>query len=198
MKLKSFFICVGFLLTSFFLYILMTVLISPFSQNYEYTDFISYLFTIFIFALIIYHFKLFIYIKIGKAQKQLFLYLLGIITLGFLSLFVRKSYSLLFSMHFTNLLFVKNIKMIFLAAVFEEILFRGIAFEYLIKKSVNKWVILFFTSLLFGLEHLPGLFYFITTFIFAIFAGIIYLKERNLTYTIVMHSMYNLFWLIFY
>lgn len=197
-EIKKFFICGGFLLTPVLLYILMTILISPFFQNYDNTDFISYLFSIFISAIIIYHLKLYNYIKIGKVKKQLFLYLLGIIILGFLLLFVMKNHSFQFSLHFTKFLFVRYIKTICFAAIFEEILFRGIAFEYLKKKSVNKWVILFFTSLLFGLIHLPGLFYFINTFIFAMFVGVVYLKERNLTYPIAMHSLYNLFWIIFY
>ena len=197
MKLKSFFICGGLLLAPFLLYLLMTVLISPFFQNYYNTDFISSIFSISISAIIIYHFKLYNYIKIGKPLKQLFLYLLGVIILGFLLLFVKANYPFQFSIHFEKHLVVRYIKLICLAPVFEEIIFRGIAFEYLEKKLINKWVILFFTSLLFSFGHLPGLFPFISTFIFAILTGVVYLKERNLTYPIAMHALYNLFWIIF-
>ena len=37
----------------------------------------------------------------------------------------------------------------------------------------------------------------INSFIFALFTGIVYLKERNLIYPIAMHFFYNLFWVFF-
>lgn len=197
MKIKSLIICAVFLLIPVFLYLLATIPINLFFKNYRNTDFFAYIFVIFISSILIYRFKLFKFIRMGIPQKQLFLYLLGIIIIGFLTLFVMNDFSFRFSLNFEKFPVVSYIKLIFLTAIFEEIIFRGIAFEYLKSKSINKWVILLFTSFVFAIVHLPGLFYFINAFILAIFIGIIYLKERNLIYTIVMHSLYNLFWIFF-
>ncbi|MDR1682048.1 MAG: CPBP family intramembrane metalloprotease [Candidatus Symbiothrix sp.] len=197
MKIRSLLICAVVLLIPSFLYLLVTILVGPFFKDFDNTDFISYVFVIFVSSILIYRFKLYQFIKIGIPQKQLFFYVSGIIVLGVLTLFVMNNFSFQFSLNFEKHLIVRYVKIIFLAAIFEEIIFRGITFEYLESKSTNKWIILLFTSLIFGFIHLPGLFYFINAFIFAIFSGIIYLKERNLIYPIIMHSFYNLFWILF-
>lgn len=81
---------------------------------------------------------------------------------------------------------------IIFAPLFEEIIFRGIASEYLLSKNVNKVVIVLVTSFMFGLSHVLGLNYILFFGVFGMLLSIVYLKERNLWYCVILHSLYNI------
>lgn len=81
---------------------------------------------------------------------------------------------------------------IIFAPLFEEIIFRGIASEYLQDNNVNKVVIVLATSFMFGLSHGPGLYYILYFGIFGMLLSLVYLKERNLWYCVILHSAYNI------
>lgn len=82
------------------------------------------------------------------------------------------------------------ILLVFAAPVFEELIFRGIILEGLLKKYSPILSILI-SSLLFGIVHLNPL-QFITGFILGIFSGWVYYKTRNLLYSVIIHATCNL------
>ena len=82
------------------------------------------------------------------------------------------------------------ITLVFAAPVLEELLFRGIMLDGLLKNH-KPFKSIFITSLLFGLVHLNP-WQFIAGFILGIFIGWIYYKTRSLSYAIIMHATANL------
>ncbi len=84
------------------------------------------------------------------------------------------------------------ISVLIIAPVIEEIVFRGLPFEYLSKKGVNKWYTISISTLLFGLMHLPFYSFFdIQFFILGFLLMMIYMKERNLIYCMLTHFTSN-------
>jgi len=80
--------------------------------------------------------------------------------------------------------------MVVAAPILEELIFRGIILDGLLKKySPEKSILL--SSLLFGLVHLNP-WQFVTGFIIGIFAGWIYYKTKSLSLTIIIHAAANL------
>lgn len=80
--------------------------------------------------------------------------------------------------------------MIVAAPILEELIFRGIILDGLLKKySPEKSILL--SSFLFGLAHLNP-WQFVTGFIIGIFAGWIYYKTKSLLLTIIIHATANL------
>lgn len=77
------------------------------------------------------------------------------------------------------------------APILEELIFRGIILDGLLKNySLLKSILI--SSLLFGLVHLNP-WQFITGFILGIFSGWVYYKTRSLLPSIIMHAAVNLF-----
>jgi len=74
-----------------------------------------------------------------------------------------------------------------LAPIFEEILFRGIIFNGLIRRH-SFVAALLISSILFGLLHVS----IISAFLFSCFAGWIYYRSNNLLYCIVAHAAGNI------
>ncbi|MCB0536460.1 MAG: CPBP family intramembrane metalloprotease [Bacteroidetes bacterium] len=80
--------------------------------------------------------------------------------------------------------------MVVAAPILEELIFRGIILDGLLKKySPEKSILL--SSFLFGLVHLNP-WQFVTGFIIGIFAGWIYYKTKSLSLTIIIHATANL------
>lgn len=80
--------------------------------------------------------------------------------------------------------------MVVAAPILEELIFRGIILDGLMKKySPEKSILL--SSFLFGLVHLNP-WQFVTGFIIGIFAGWIYYKTKSLSLTIIIHAAANL------
>lgn len=86
---------------------------------------------------------------------------------------------------------VLGFAMIVIAApVLEELIFRGIMLDGLLKKySPVKSILI--SSTLFGLVHLNP-WQFITAFVIGCFSGWVYYKTRNLTPSIIIHAATNL------
>jgi len=82
------------------------------------------------------------------------------------------------------------ILMVFAAPVFEELIFRGIILEGLLKKY-SPVLSIMISSLLFGIVHLNP-WQFITGFIFGIFSGWVYYKTRSLLLSVIIHATINL------
>lgn len=85
-----------------------------------------------------------------------------------------------------------------IAPVLEEIIFRGVSYEYLSKNGIKNWVIILVSTVVFGLGHLPfNSFYDIQFFIVGLALMFLYIKERNLLYCIVAHFVINVILLFF-
>ncbi|MEE4198668.1 MAG: type II CAAX endopeptidase family protein [Bacteroidales bacterium] len=82
------------------------------------------------------------------------------------------------------------ILMVIAAPVLEELIFRGIILDGLLKKY-SPVLSIFISSLLFGLVHLNP-WQFVTGLIIGIFSGWIYYKTRSLSYSIIIHAAANL------
>lgn len=81
-----------------------------------------------------------------------------------------------------------------LAPVLEELLFRKYMFTKLLKKYSLNWSIII-SSLFFSLIHIPSYRNLIPTFIFGIICCLVYMKTKNILYTIILHFFANLVWL---
>ncbi len=80
--------------------------------------------------------------------------------------------------------------MVIAAPILEELLFRGIVLDGLLKKySPIKSILI--SSLLFGLVHLNP-WQFITGSIIGIFSGWVYYRTRSLSFSIIIHAAANL------
>ncbi|MDO4702454.1 CPBP family intramembrane glutamic endopeptidase [Tannerella sp.] len=82
------------------------------------------------------------------------------------------------------------ILMVIAAPVFEELIFRGIILDGLLKRySPTKSILV--SSLLFGLVHLNP-WQFVTGFIIGFFSGWVYYRTRSLSFSIIIHAAANL------
>ena len=81
--------------------------------------------------------------------------------------------------------------MVIAAPILEELIFRGIILDGLLK-NYSPFKSILISSLLFGLVHLNP-WQFVTGFILGIFSGWVYYKTRSLLPTIIMHAAVNLF-----
>jgi len=82
------------------------------------------------------------------------------------------------------------ILMVIAAPILEELLFRGIILDGLLKKYTPTKAILI-SSLLFGLVHLNP-WQFVTGFVMGIFLGWVYYKSRSILLSIIIHASANL------
>ena len=80
--------------------------------------------------------------------------------------------------------------MVVAAPIFEELIFRGIILDGLLKKYTPVKAILV-SALLFGLVHLNP-WQFVTGFILGIFSGWVYYHSRSLLACIIIHATANL------
>ncbi|MFC3757890.1 type II CAAX endopeptidase family protein [Chryseobacterium tructae] len=92
----------------------------------------------------------------------------------------------------SSLLLSNVLSVVLIAPIAEEIIYRAVPIEYLLKKELPKNWIVFFTSLFFSLIHLPNWSQIIVTFFLGVICSIVYIKERNLFYPIIIHFIYNL------
>lgn len=87
------------------------------------------------------------------------------------------------------------LKVLLLAPIYEEILYRGIFQEKLIEKYKPALAIIL-SSLFFSLGHLDPNIYF-KAFLIGLVLGYVYYKTKNLTYVIIIHFLINLVTLFF-
>lgn len=85
------------------------------------------------------------------------------------------------------------IMVIFIAPLYEELLYRGIGIEILKKFQYNNTAIILITSFLFSILHLPSVSQFIPLFILGVFCSFSYLQEQNIMYPFIIHIIYNSF-----
>lgn len=88
-----------------------------------------------------------------------------------------------------------GISSIIVAPIFEEIIFRKHMFTKLSQKYTLNTSILI-SSFCFSLIHLPRYRNLLPTFIFGIICCLIYIKTKRIVYTIILHFIGNLSWLI--
>ncbi|WP_408608259.1 CPBP family intramembrane glutamic endopeptidase [Aquimarina spinulae] len=89
----------------------------------------------------------------------------------------------------------RGISVLIIAPIFEEFFFRKFLFREVLKKHSLTLSILV-SSICFSLIHLPSYRNLLPTFIFGIIACLIYNKTNNIFYTIILHFLTNLSWLL--
>lgn len=89
----------------------------------------------------------------------------------------------------------RGISVLIIAPIFEELFFRKFLFREVLKKHSLTLSILV-SSICFSLIHLPSYRNLLPTFIFGIIACLIYNKTNNIFYTIILHFLTNLSWLL--
>lgn len=89
----------------------------------------------------------------------------------------------------------RGISVLIIAPIFEELFFRKFLFGEVLKKQSLTLSILV-SSICFSLIHLPSYRNLLPTFIFGIIACLIYNKTNNIFYTIILHFLTNLSWLL--
>jgi len=91
--------------------------------------------------------------------------------------------------------FYRGMSVLIIAPIFEELFFRKFLFgEVLKKNSITISIIV--SSVCFSLIHLPSYRNLLPTFIFGVIACLIYNKTKNIFYTIILHFLSNLSWLL--
>jgi uncharacterized protein len=99
------------------------------------------------------------------------------------------------------LTFVSSFAVFFVAAAFEEVLFRGYLLQTLLRSN-QTWLGILVTSILFAAVHndnpSASSFSFLNTFIAGIWFGIAYLKTRSLWFVFGLHLAWNWFQGAFY
>ncbi|NMC60487.1 MAG: CPBP family intramembrane metalloprotease [Candidatus Methanofastidiosa archaeon] len=123
------------------------------------------------------------------------LILAGVITISYLLISVFQSYPALLQVDF----FIKTskdfsplfyLKILLIAPLFEELIYRGILLALLLHHLSPKWSILL-SSILFSILHLNPT-QFLLAFILGLFCGWYYYKTKNLLTCIIIHSISNL------
>jgi len=173
------------------------------SNNYNYfyvNNFFSKILSGLIFTIPVYLFYK-RYFKIAKLSfKRLFIYILGLLCFClFVYIFTISFWNLKLNFGFDKwiqanswLYLFRFLAAVFIAPISEELIFRSISIEFLIEKGIKPILIILFTSLLFGLLHFPSGNDMITTFILGLLLALVYFKERNILYCIILHALYNL------
>ncbi len=178
----------------FFIYTIVLILLlyvfnKRFNNTFAIADFLSHIFAAILALITIYklEWEQFIVLKKGKLKNMiLYFFLAVILAIGYKIL----TTGTLKPQSNVSAWFVLSVLII--APTIEEIVFRGLPFEYLSKKGVNKWYTISISTLLFGLAHLPFYSFFdIQFFIFGFILMMIYMKERNLIYCMLTHFTYN-------
>ena len=157
--------------------------------------------TLFLLVILPFTYYYRIYIRIAKVNfKKLFIYLvifLGLKVIYQLIFFsnIRTTFFEDLSENYFLLYFLTKITII---PILEELFFRNFALEYLIDKGKNKVISISIISIIFGLAHtslgMMGFFQWGTLIYFTVFSVLlclVYLRERNVVYPIILHSLYN-------
>jgi membrane protease YdiL (CAAX protease family) len=92
-------------------------------------------------------------------------------------------------------LIYRIIGIILLAPILEELFFRKFLLIKLLEKY-DKIIAIGISSLCFSLIHFDSPRNLFPTLIFGIISGIIYLKTKRIGYSIILHLIYNTFWLL--
>lgn len=101
----------------------------------------------------------------------------------------------IYSFNYTSLNNYMFFSVLIVAPILEELFFRKYLLIELLKKY-NVKISLLVSSLCFSLIHIDSPRNLIPTFIFGCVSGIIYLKSKNIRYSILLHFLSNLFWIL--
>ncbi|NME69056.1 CPBP family intramembrane glutamic endopeptidase [Flammeovirga aprica] len=144
----------------------------------------------FVFA-VIYKLNWLQYIKVGQVEKhKLIIY--GCIAISVTSIFCY-FYGYNFDVNIENVNLSRIIGGLVFAPLLEEVVFRGIATEYLERKGIKVQYRVIFTTVCFGLIHFPfRSIVDIQFFVIGLILALIYEKERNLVYCFLFHALVNL------
>ena len=130
------------------------------------------------------------------------LYILAVLVADYLthSLFIYHTFEINFVFRFDNTVLLKwffyFLRTIIINAIILELLCRGILIEYLLIKKIKPiWIVLLSASL-FGFIYLFFYGNFIPCFSFGLLSTLVYLKERNVTYCILLNVVWN--FIVFY
>lgn len=124
-------------------------------------------------------------------------FLTGIAMLSIASIFLFFTRNLQWiDVHFNGREVFLGLGLMVIVALYEEVIFRGYILHNLMD-SVNKWVALFITALLFAIAHTanPGItvISFINIFLAGLLLGINYIFTKNLWFAIALHFSWNFF-----
>ena len=89
----------------------------------------------------------------------------------------------------------RGISVLIIAPIFEELFFRKFLFGEVLKKH-SLTISILVSSICFSIIHLPSYRNLLPTFIFGIIACLIYNRTKNIIYTIILHFLTNLSWLL--
>jgi membrane protease YdiL (CAAX protease family) len=92
-------------------------------------------------------------------------------------------------------LIYKGISVLIVAPIFEELFFRKYMLTELLQKYSLKLSVII-SSICFSLIHLPSYRNLIPSFIFGIISGIIFMKTKNILYSIILHFLVNFIWFV--
>ncbi|MCX7758589.1 MAG: CPBP family intramembrane metalloprotease [bacterium] len=79
----------------------------------------------------------------------------------------------------------------------EELIFRKYLMDYLLN-FFDRWLVVFFSALVFGLVHFESIINTVFIFFMGVFFGFVYLIKRDIIYTYILHSFYNFLSMIFW
>lgn len=181
---------IGFMLTPIFFYIIGVAVLSNPGRDFYITDFFAYLFSFLISIVIICYLKLYKFIELYRPTMNYILFYTLLALVYSLSFVLIKRYGSFESEGIRKAFSYINILIV--APIFEEIVFRGIPIEYFKKYNVRESYILILTSLFFGLSHMPSLLL-AHTFVLGLILSLVYLRDRNIFYCILIHFCFNLF-----
>ncbi|HLV39606.1 type II CAAX endopeptidase family protein [Xanthomarina sp.] len=195
---KSIFVIILIMLMPVLLTLLGIVLFGRMNQPFEIMFTLSVVIS-FIVSLFILKFTDLIKIIHLKRPKirPLFLYLIAVTLYYFLIVLVFPEFT---GGNEKNFFWIRLLRLLFLAPVLEEVIFRGVAIELLLNRNYPKWGIIGLTAATFALTHLSPEKISISDLHFlavGVLTALIYLRERNLIYSIIFHSMLNLLFFLF-
>ncbi len=87
------------------------------------------------------------------------------------------------------------VSVVLVAPIFEELLFRHCIFRGLLLKN-GLLTSLLVSGILFSAIHYASIRNLLPTFIFGVFSAYVYYKSGNLFYSILLHAMINVLWLV--
>lgn len=105
--------------------------------------------------------------------------------------------SSLTTIEFSIDVYLKAIRIVMLQSIFEELLFRKVIFDGLMKKYSRLWFAIGISSILFSISHL-SIQNAIPTFTLGIISAFVYYSSKNISYSIVLHILVNIFWFVLY
>jgi membrane protease YdiL (CAAX protease family) len=182
------------MLVPIIVYLIGTVILYNLFDDSFKVHYWSYIISFIICAIAVYYFRFYSFLNLDQPNitilaRYALLAIIYAVFIHFLESDILKSHNSI------SVSAIQWISVIILAPILEEFFFRGFAIEYLKKNGFSNWFIIVFTSLIFGLLHLPGIMQ-IHLFFMGAGLAVVYLKEKNIVYPIILHMIFNVIVLI--